>query len=145
MDRNTFQQYDDLAFDRCSAARRALGSDARIERLWPLETNRRDLGRDRCQAAREFFAAAIRDVDVVEINDMLGITTITHKRLCLSTDVYNTPSVAALGIAAHECGHAIQDQKGYAPLKLRMAIVPVTQFASNMLPLYSLVASSLAL
>ena len=135
MDRNTFQQYDDLAFlDRCSAARRALGSDARIERLWPLETNRRDLGRDRCAGGAGDSCAGIRDVDVVEINDMLGDHYPTHKRLCLSTDVYNTPSVAALGIAAHECGHAIQDQKGYAPLKLRMAIVPVTQFASNMLP-----------
>jgi uncharacterized protein len=88
------------------------------------------------QAAREILAAAnIRDVDVVEINDMLGDHyDPTNKRLCLSTDVYNTPSVAALGIAAHECGHAIQDQKGYAPLKLRMAIVPATQFASNLLP-----------
>ena len=77
------------------------------------------------QAAREILAAAnIRDVDVVEINDMLGDHyDPTNKRLCLSTDVYNTPSVAALGIAAHECGHAIQYQKGYAPLKLRMAIV----------------------
>ena len=87
------------------------------------------------RAARDILDAAnIRDVEVV-VNDMLGDHyDPTNKRLCLSTDVYNTPSVAALGIAAHECGHAIQDQKGYAPLKLRMAIVPVTQFASNMLP-----------
>ncbi len=88
------------------------------------------------QAAREILSAAnIGDVDVVEINDMLGDHyDPTNKRLCLSTDVYNTPSVAALGIAAHECGHAIQHQKAYAPLKWRMAIVPVTQIASNMLP-----------
>ncbi len=88
------------------------------------------------QAARKILAAAnIRDVEVLEINDMLGDHyDPTHKRLCLSTDVYNTPSVAALGIAAHECGHAIQHQKAYAPLQWRMAIVPVTQIASNMLP-----------
>ncbi len=88
------------------------------------------------QAAREILAAAnIRDVEVLEINDMLGDHyDPTRKRLCLSSDVYNTPSVAALGIAAHECGHAIQHQKGYAPLQWRMAIVPVTQIASNMLP-----------
>jgi len=88
------------------------------------------------QAAREILSAAnIGDVDVVEINDMLGDHyDPTNKRLCLSTDVYNTPSVAALGIAAHECGHAIQHQKAYAPLKWRMAVVPVTQIASNMLP-----------
>jgi len=71
----------------------------------------------------------------MEINDMLGDHyDPTHKRLCLSTDVYRTPSVAALGIAAHECGHAIQHQKSYGPLKWRMAIVPVTQIASQMLP-----------
>jgi uncharacterized protein len=88
------------------------------------------------QAAREILAAAnIRDVEVLEINDMLGDHyDPTHKRLCLSTEVYRTPSVAALGIAAHECGHAIQHQKAYAPLQWRMAVVPVTQFASNMLP-----------
>jgi Zn-dependent membrane protease YugP len=54
--------------------------------------------------------------------------------LHLSTNVYNAPSVAALGIAAHETGHAIQHAAAYAPLKMRMAIVPVTQIASNMLP-----------
>lgn len=88
------------------------------------------------QAAREILSAAnIRDVEVVEINDMLGDHyDPSNKRLCLSSDVYNTPSVAALGIAAHECGHAIQDQKAYAPLKWRMAVVPVTQICSNMLP-----------
>ena len=89
------------------------------------------------QAAREILnAAQIHDVEVREINDMLG----DHydpikKRLCLSSDVYRTPSVAALGIAAHEAGHAIQHARAYAPLKWRMAIVPVTQFASQILPL----------
>ncbi len=88
------------------------------------------------QAAREILNAAnIHDVDVVEINDMLGDHyDPMHKRLCLSSEVYRTPSVAALGIAAHECGHAIQHQKAYAPLKWRMAIVPVTQLASQALP-----------
>lgn len=89
------------------------------------------------QAAREILAAAkIHDVEVREINDMLGDHyDPVHKRLCLSSDVYNTPSVAALGIAAHECGHAIQHARAYAPLKWRMAVVPMTQFASQMLPL----------
>jgi Zn-dependent membrane protease YugP len=54
--------------------------------------------------------------------------------LCLSSKVYSTPSVAALGIAAHETGHAIQHAKAYAPLKARMAIVPMTMFASQLLP-----------
>src|SRR4051812_35981803 len=88
------------------------------------------------EAAREILAAArINDVQVVETNDFLGDHyDPTSKRLCLSTNVYNTPSVAALGIAAHESGHAIQHAAAYAPLKLRMMIVPVTQIASKMLP-----------
>src|SRR5436190_6864891 len=87
------------------------------------------------QAAREILAAAkINDVQVVETNDFLGDHyDPTSKRLCLSSNVYGTPSVAALGIAAHETGHAIQHAAAYAPLKLRMAIVPVTMFASNIL------------
>ena len=89
------------------------------------------------QAAREILnAAKIHDVEVREINDLLGDHyDPVHKRLCLSSDVYRTPSVAALGIAAHEAGHAIQHARAYAPLKWRMAVVPVTQFASQILPL----------
>jgi Zn-dependent membrane protease YugP len=88
------------------------------------------------EAAREILhAAQINDVEVVEINDFLGDHyDPVNKRLCLSSNVYNTPSVAALGIAAHETGHAIQHAKAYTPLKARMAIVPVTQIASQMLP-----------
>ena len=89
------------------------------------------------EAAREILRAAnINDVDVVEINDMLGDHyDPTNKRLCLSSDVYNTPSVAALGIAAHEVGHAIQHAKAYAPLQWRMAVVPATMFVSKALPI----------
>jgi Zn-dependent membrane protease YugP len=88
------------------------------------------------EAAREILQAArINDVAVVETNDSLGDHyDPTKKRLCLSANVYNTASVAALGIAAHETGHAIQHAKAYAPLKARMAIVPVTMIASQMLP-----------
>jgi Zn-dependent membrane protease YugP len=88
------------------------------------------------ECAREILRAAqINDVDVVETNDYLGDHyDPAHKRLCLSSNVFNTPSVAALGIAAHETGHAIQHSKAYAPLKARMAIVPMTMFASQMLP-----------
>jgi len=88
------------------------------------------------ECAREILQAAqIHDVDVVETNDFLGDHyDPTSKKLCLSSNVFNTPSVAALGIAAHETGHAIQHAKAYAPLKARMAIVPVTMVASQMLP-----------
>ncbi len=88
------------------------------------------------EAAREILRAAnIHDVEVVELNDYLGDHyDPTKKKLFLSTNVYETPSVAALGIAAHESGHAIQHAKAYAPLKARMAIVPVTGIASRVLP-----------
>lgn len=87
------------------------------------------------QAARDILQAAqINDVEVLETNDFLGDHyNPTNKTLHLSSKVYHEPSVASLGIAAHECGHAIQHARAYAPLKVRMAIVPVTMVASNML------------
>lgn len=86
-------------------------------------------------AERILHAANIRDVSVQEINGLLGDHyDPIHKRLCLSTDVYHSPSIAALGVAAHETGHAIQHARAYAPLKLRMAVVPVVQFSSQILP-----------
>src|ERR1700726_1911427 len=88
------------------------------------------------ECAREILQAAqIHDVDVVQVDGFLGDHyDPAKKQLCLSSNVFNTPSVAALGIAAHETGHAIQHAKAYAPLKARMAIVPVTQIASQLLP-----------
>ena len=96
----------------------------------------REGDQDAANAAREILEAAqIHDVDVVETNDFLGDHyDPANKKLCLSSNVFNTPSVAALGIAAHETGHAIQHAKTYAPLTVRMTIVPVTMFASRMLP-----------
>ncbi|MBN1384787.1 MAG: zinc metallopeptidase [Elusimicrobia bacterium] len=54
-----------------------------------------------------------------------------EKRLRLSSDIYSGTSIAALGIAAHEAGHAIQHSKGYAPLNIRNAVYPVASFGSN--------------
>lgn len=53
------------------------------------------------------------------------------KVLHLSDSTYQSPSVAAIGVAAHECGHAIQHDQGYAPLKIRGAIVPVVNIGSR--------------
>jgi len=87
--------------------------------------------------ARQILAAAgIHDVEVAEIDGMLGDHyDPSSKRLCLSSEVYGTPSVAAAGIAAHETGHAIQHAHGYIPLQARMAVVPITQFTSKLLPI----------
>lgn len=54
------------------------------------------------------------------------------KTVNLSESVYNSTSVAAIGVAAHECGHAIQHNVGYVPLKLRAAFVPVANFGSKL-------------
>lgn len=54
-----------------------------------------------------------------------------NKTVNLSEDVYDSCSVAAAAVAAHECGHAVQHAHAYAPLKMRSALVPVVSFASN--------------
>ncbi|MCM1143806.1 MAG: zinc metallopeptidase [Blautia sp.] len=52
--------------------------------------------------------------------------------LRLSDATYNSPSVAAIGVAAHECGHALQHHKGYAPLSIRTALVPAANIGSKL-------------
>lgn len=72
----------------------------------------------------------------------------TDKILRLSTRVYNSESVAAIGVAAHECGHAIQHNTGYAPLRLRSLAVPVVNIGSRLswpLIIIGLVLGSLGL
>lgn len=56
----------------------------------------------------------------------------SHKVLRLSDSVYGSSSVAAIGVAAHECGHAIQHQTGYVPLKIRASLVPVANLGSTL-------------
>lgn len=68
-----------------------------------------------------------------------------NKVLRLSDATYSSTSVAAMGVAAHECGHAIQHAQGYAPLKFRSALVPVANFGSQIawpLILFGLIFSS---
>jgi len=99
------------------------------------------------QAAREILnAAQIHDVEVREINDMLGDHyDPSKKRLCLSSDVFHTPSVAALGIAAHEAGHALQDAQGYALMSIRNAAVGVANFGSGLGLLVFMIGLGMAL
>ena len=86
------------------------------------------------EAASEILRqAGITNVDIVEHDELLGDHyDPRHKRLVLSSANYHGTSAAALGVAAHECGHAIQHQQAYAPLQLRMAAVGVTSFASQL-------------
>jgi uncharacterized protein len=94
-------------------------------------------GRTGAQAAAEILDdAGIHDVQIERTQSFLGDHYDPRtKTLVLSPGVYDSNSVAALGIAAHETGHAIQHQHAYAPLQARMAIVPVTMFTSQLLPL----------
>ncbi len=85
------------------------------------------------QAAQRILNnAGIYDVTIQHISGNLTDNyNPIKKTLSLSDAVYNSTSVAAIGVAAHECGHAIQHQKGYVPLKLRAAIVPVANIGST--------------
>ena len=56
-----------------------------------------------------------------------------NKTVNLSEGVYGSNSVAAAAVAAHECGHAVQHARAYAPLKMRSALVPVVQFSSSIM------------
>ena len=74
----------------------------------------------------------IYDVKVVSTRGMLtDHYNPQTKTIALSEGVYDSRSVAAAAVAAHECGHAVQHAYGYAPLKMRSALVPVVSFASN--------------
>ena len=74
----------------------------------------------------------IYDVKVIPVNGMLtDHFNPQTKTVALSEGVYASRSVAAAAVAAHECGHAVQHALGYAPLRMRSALVPVVNFASN--------------
>jgi len=84
-------------------------------------------------AAAILDRAGIRDVEIFPHDEMLGDHyDPMHKRLVLSQQNYHGTSVAALGVAAHECGHAIQHAQGYGPLHLRMLAVGATQISSQL-------------
>ncbi len=87
-------------------------------------------------AAAVMQRAGIDDVEIVEIpGHLTDHYDPLNRRLCLSSENYRGTSLAALGVATHESGHAIQHKVGYKALQARMALVPATQFASNLLPL----------
>ena len=98
------------------------------------------------QAARMILQSnGINDVSVQRISGKL-----THhynpstKVLNLSESVYGSTSVAAIGVAAHECGHAIQHARGYFPLSLRTALVPVANIGSQLSWVFIIVGAILS-
>ena len=91
------------------------------------------LGRTACEVAQDLLRR--NGNSVVRVGRVQGQLTDHYdpakEVLNLSEGVYGSSSVAALGVAAHEAGHAMQKQEGYAPLKLRTAAVPIVNFGST--------------
>ena len=85
------------------------------------------------EAAREILDSA--GLNSMPINEVAGHLTDhydpTKKALFLSSENYHGQTIAAVGVAAHEAGHALQHKAAYAPMNLRMALVPITGIASN--------------
>ena len=83
-------------------------------------------------AQRMLQAHGIHDVKIVSVEGTLtDHYNPQTKTVNLSHDVYYGRSVAAAAVAAHECGHVVQHQEGYAPLRMRSALVPVVSFANS--------------
>ena len=84
-------------------------------------------------AARLLQLNGITDLQIRQIGGTLtDYYDPKNKEICLSGDVYNATSVAAIGVACHEAGHACQHAQGYAPLKIRNAAIPATRIGSSL-------------
>jgi hypothetical protein len=92
------------------------------------------VGMTGAQAAEQVLrAAGIYDVQIRHVSgDLTDHYDPRNKTLNLSDSVYGSQSVAAIGVAAHECGHAIQHQVNYFPLNFRSALVPVANLGSTL-------------
>ena len=89
-------------------------------------------------AERILHGAGIYDVKIERVSgDLTDHYDSSSKILRLSDSVYQSTSVAAVGVAAHECGHAIQDHEEYVPLRLRHYLVPIVNFGNRLsMPLF---------
>ena len=113
----------------------SLAASARVNSTYARFSRVRSMtGMTGAQAARELLRS--QGIYDVEIRRVAGNLTDHYdprtKTVNLSESVYDSASVAAIGVAAHECGHAIQHNVGYAPLKLRSAFVPVANLGSTL-------------
>jgi hypothetical protein len=90
-------------------------------------------GREAAAAVME--RAGITDVSIAETDGHLtDHYDPVHKTLVLSSENYRGTSLAAIGVAAHEAGHALQHKEGFKMLEFRMALVPATRIASGVIP-----------
>lgn len=112
----------------------SLLASSRVKSTYAKYSKERSLcGMTGAQAAERILSmSGIYDVKVRHVSgNLTDHYDPKDKTLNLSDAVYGSTSVAAVGVAAHECGHAIQHDRDYVPLKLRSAIVPVASFGAN--------------
>ena len=110
-----------------------LAASARVNRVFArYSTVRSHSGMTGRETAEQLLHRnGIYDVQVIHIpGNLTDHYNPGKKTLGLSDTVYNSTSVAAIGVAAHECGHAVQHAAGYAPLSIRGALVPVANIGS---------------
>jgi len=105
---------------------------SRFRRYSQIPVNYGMTGRD--VAKKMLHENGIHDVSVISVQGQLTDNyNPVDKTVNLSQDVYNGNSVSAAAVAAHECGHAIQHAKAYAPLKLRSALVPIQSISAKVM------------
>lgn len=112
-----------------------IGASAKVKSTFSKYSKVRSMsGYTGAQAAEKILHdAGIFDVPIEQVSGSLSDHyDPKNKKLRLSGDVYGSTSVAAIGVAAHECGHAIQHNKVYGPLKLRTAFVPIASLGSSL-------------
>ena len=85
-----------------------------------------------CEVARKILDAnGLNDIHVVEVKgELTDHYDPKRKVVRLSTDIFHGSTIAAISVAAHECGHAIQDKENYTFMRIRSALVPVVNFVS---------------
>lgn len=114
---------------------------------WKVSSNYRKYSQVLASSGMTGAEVAQRILDLNGIHDVTIHATPGHltdhydpsnRRLVLSEENYHGQSVAALGVSAHECGHAIQHKQLYAPLQWRMAAVGITTIAGNIIPIVAL-------
>ena len=86
-----------------------------------------------CEVARKILDKhGLRNIDIEEVSgNLTDHYDPTKKVVRLSSDIYSGTSIASVSVAAHECGHAIQDKVGYTPMRIRSKIVPIVNFSTK--------------
>lgn len=111
-----------------------LWASMKVQRTFQTYSKKRTLsGYTGEEAARRILAINGIQIPVQPVRgSMTDFYDPVHQSLALSQTVYGVDSIAAVGVAAHECGHAIQDANHYAFLRFRHSIYPITNFASRL-------------